>query len=199
MGRDSVLIRAAQQGHLEVARLLIEAGAEVNYRGVMGKSALYAAVENGRMSVAGLLLEKGANVAQASVAGMTPVMEAARGGNFRLIQTLLDKGADVNVIERPELGYARDGDGSSGMTALMFAARGGHQAAVALLLKAGAQATITNANGKRAVDEARDNGYENIVKLLTPGNPVTAQTEAPLELVGEKSEGDLIVRKYQGK
>lgn len=176
MGRDSVLIRAAQQGQLEVARLLIEAGADVNHRGFMGKSALYSAVENGRLNVAAALLEKGANAAQASVAGITPVMEAARSGNFRLIQALLDKGADVNVVERPELGYARDSDGSSGMTALMFAARGGHQAAVETLLKAGAQATVTNASGKRAVDEARDNGYDNIVQLFTSGNAVTAQS-----------------------
>lgn len=202
MGRDSVLIRAAQQGHLEVAQLLIEAGADVNYRGFMGKSALYSAVENGRMSVASALLEKGANAAQASVAGITPIMEAARSGNHRLIQALLDKGADVNVIERPELGYARDSDGSAGMTALMFAARGGHQAAVELLLKAGAQSTVTNANGKRAVDEAADNGYDNIVKLFSSGNAVTAQTsvnKASVGMVDDSPGSDLVVRKYQSK
>ncbi len=169
MGRDSVLTRAAQQGHLEVVKLLIEAGADVNHRGVMGKTALYVAVENGRMNVASALLEKGANAGQANAAGITPVMEAAKSGNYQLIQALLDKGADVNVIERPELGYASNAAGGGGMTALIFAARGGHQAAVATLLKAGAQTTVTNANGKRAVDEASDNGYDNVVQLFTGG------------------------------
>lgn len=174
MGRDSVLIQASQQGHVDVVRLLIESGADLNYRGFMGKSALYGAVEQGRLNVVDVLLSAGANANQATAAGITPMMQAAKSGNHRLIQALLDKGADVNVIERPELGYARDGGGSSGMTALMFAARGGHQAAVELLLKVGAQATVTNANGKRAVDEARDNGYEDVVQLFNVDNTVTA-------------------------
>lgn len=202
MGRDSVLIRAAQQGHLEVVRLLLGAGADVNHRGFMGRTALYSAVENGRMGVAGVLLEQGANAGQASMAGITPVMEAAKSGNPRLIQALLDKGADINIIERPELGYASDTDGSAGMTALMFAARGGHQAAVELLLKAGAQATVTNANGKRAVDEARDNGYDNVVQLFNSGNAVTAQTTVnkdSVKMSGDSSNSELVVRKYQSK
>lgn len=200
MGRDSVLIRAAEQGHLEVVRQLIAAGADVNYRGFLGKSVLYAAVEQGRVSVVEMLLKNGAHAGQASAAGITPIMQAAKSGNHRLIQVLLDKGADINVIERPELGYARDGDGSGGMTALMFAARGGHQAAVELLLKAGAQATVTNANGKRAVDEARDNGYDNIVRLFNPDKSVaTAQITVGQGVVDDNAEVDLIIRKYQSK
>lgn len=197
MGRDSVLIRAAQQGHLDVVQLLLDSGADVNYRGFMGKSALYSAVENGRLNVATLLLEKGASAGLASVTGTTPLMEAARSGNQRLIQALLDKGGDVNVIERPELGYAREGDGSGGMTALMFAARGGHQAAVELLLRAGAQAGVTNASGKRAVDEARDNGYDNIVTLFNQGTAVAVQGAVGKE--SEPSNDDLVIRKYQAK
>jgi ankyrin repeat protein len=167
----------------------------------MGKSALYVAVENGRMNVATLLLDKEGSAGQANVVGITPLMEASRSGNYRLIQTLLEKGADINVIQRPELGYTSDANGGSGMTALMFAARGGHQAAVAVLINAGAQTTVTNAGGKRAVDEAADNGYDNIVQLFShgSGNAVTAQVLVT-ESAPEKSSSDNVtVYKYQAQ
>lgn len=167
MGRDSVLMRAVQRGHMDTARILIDAGAEVNYRGFMGKTALYNAVENGRWNMVQMLLNAKADVNTVSYAGISPLMEAAKMGNLRLTQELINSGADVNIIERPDLGFTNQGDGSAGMTALMFASRGGHKDVVKALLGANAQATVRNANGKLAIDEARDNGYEGIARLLS--------------------------------
>lgn len=175
MGRDSVLMRAVQRGHLDVARTLVDAGADVNYRGFMGKTALYNAVENGRLNIVQYLISQNANVNTASFAGITPLMEAAKTGSLRLTEVLIDTDANVNAIERPELGFTNQGDGSAGMTALMFASRGGHREVVEALLAAHAQVTVRNANGKLAVDEARDSGYEGIARLLSgaPGGAVS--------------------------
>ncbi len=175
MGRDSVLMRAVQRGHLGIAKMLVEAGSDVNYRGFMGKTALYNAVENGRLNVVQYLISQKANVNTASFAGITPLMEAAKTGSLRLTEVLIDADANVNAIERPELGFTNQGDGSAGMTALMLASRGGHREVVKALLAAHAQVTVRNANGKLAIDEARDSGYEGIARLLSgdPGGAVS--------------------------
>lgn len=171
MGRDSVLIVAVENGHLAVAQALIEAGADVDYRGFSGRTALYVAVENGQRNLVQLLLEQGADPNIESLAGLSPLMEAAQLGNRHMVGDLIASGANVNAIEEPELGYARDPQASisSGMTALMFAARGGHQDVVVQLLQAGAQTNIHNANGKNARDLAVAAGYEALAQLLAPG------------------------------
>ncbi len=173
MGRDSVLMRAVQRGHQEVAHMLVEVGADVNYRGFMGKTALYDAVINGRLNIVNYLIDNGADVNIGSYAGITPLMEAAKMGNVQLVSKLIETGGNVNAIERPELGFTNQGDGSSGMTALMFASRGGHLDVVTALLSARAQATVRNANGRLAVDEARENGYEEVARLLGDSGTVT--------------------------
>ena len=181
MGKNSVLITAVQKGYLDVAKRLVEAGADVNYRGFMGKTAVYVAVENGRRKELEYLLGEKADVNIVSLAGISPLMEAARQGNKRVLADLLVSGADVNVIERPELGYASEtqGGSSSGMTALMFAVRGGHDDVVDELLQARAEINIHNANGEDARTIAEAAGYDEIVEMLSPGarsNSVTLST-----------------------
>ena len=169
MGKDSLLIAAVDKGHQEIARLLIENGADVNYRGFMGKTALFMAVEDGHLKLVSYLLEQKADPNIGSLAGITPIMEAARMGNHRVVAALIAGKANVNVIESPELGYAREtqGGGSTGMTALMFAVRGGHERVVEQLLQAGAETKIHNADGENALSIATDSGYDDIVNLLT--------------------------------
>lgn len=176
MGRDSVLIVAVAKGHEGVARALIEAGADVNYRGFMGKTPLYVAVENGRRNLVQSLLAQDADVNIESLAGLSPLMEAAKTGNHRIVADLLDHNANVNAIEAPELGYAREDQAGTGMTALMFAARGGHHKVVAQLLQAGAQTNIHNSNGESARDMAAGAGYDDIVQLLSPASGLDSVT-----------------------
>ena len=181
MGKNSVLIAAVQKGYLDVARLLVEAGADVDYRGFMGKTAVYVAVENGRRTQLQYLLDQKVDVNITSLAGISPLMEAAKLGNRRLVADLLGSTARVNMIEQPELGFAREtqGGSSSGMTALMFAARGGHDDVVDQLLQAGAEINIHNANGEDAQAIASAAGYDEIVEMLSLGarqNSVTLST-----------------------
>ncbi len=178
MGKNSVLITAVQKGYLDVAKLLVEAGADVDYRGFMAKTAGYVAIENGRRKQLGYLLDQKADVNIASLAGMSPLMEAAKLGNRHLVADLLGGGANVNSIERPELGYAREtqGGSSSGMTALMFAARGGHDDVVDQLLQAGAEIKIHNSNGEDARAIASAAGYDDIVEMLSLGTNQNAVT-----------------------
>lgn len=166
LGRNSVLIRAAQGGHEEAVKLLLTAGADINYRGVMGKTALYNAIENDRPAVAELLLNRDADANIANMAGTMPLMEAARRGNRELAQLLLTKGANINAVEKPDLGYSVPETTLSGMTALLYAAHAGQTETVKLLVGAGAEINVHNSNGKTAIREAADRGNAEVVQLL---------------------------------
>ena len=166
LGRDSLLIKAVQNGHEEITRLLLEAAARADYRGYMGKTALYWAVEKERTVIARMLTGQGVDPDISTFAGMTPLMEAARLGNVQLARLLLDSGANVNVIQQPELGYDSSSYDAGGMTALIFAARGGHAEMVNVLLAAHAEVNIHNGREMSAIQEAAANGHMEVVELL---------------------------------
>jgi uncharacterized protein len=89
---------AAFFGHREVARLLLERGAEVNARSrntTFGRenTPLHAAAANRRTEVARLLIEAGADVNARDRSGLTPLALAAGTHNDLLMLDLLDKGA----------------------------------------------------------------------------------------------------------
>ena len=96
------LALAAHFGHLEVMRLLIDRGADMNrvasHR--LAVTPLHAALFGRQVDAALLLIERGANVALArggsgwKRAGWTPLHYAAGLGFSTLVQPLLDRGAD---------------------------------------------------------------------------------------------------------
>ena len=96
------LALAAHFGHLEVMRLLIERGADVNRVAThrIGVTPLHAALFGRQVEAARLLVERGANVTHArggtglKRAGWTPLHYAAGMGFSALVQPLLDRGAD---------------------------------------------------------------------------------------------------------
>lgn len=57
---DTALILAARGGNLQIAKLLLREGADVNARGVAGYTSLIEAVRSGRVEMAKFLLEHGA-------------------------------------------------------------------------------------------------------------------------------------------
>ncbi len=66
------LHEAAAMGHLEVARLLLERGADVNAKNKHGFTPLHFAAGIGHTDVAKLLLEHGADVNAKDEHGRTP-------------------------------------------------------------------------------------------------------------------------------
>src|ERR1044071_4480718 len=67
------LNRATVNGHLEVVKLLVENGADVNGRGKNGNTPLYCAIENLDPELIKYLLKHGANVNAPDEAGVTPL------------------------------------------------------------------------------------------------------------------------------
>lgn len=78
---------------MEVARLLLDSGAQVNMPADSFESPLTLAACGGHVELAALLIERGANLEEVNDEGYTPLMEAAREGHEEMVALLLGQGS----------------------------------------------------------------------------------------------------------
>ncbi len=125
---------AAYREDVEMARVLIQAGANVNAANrLKAVTPLLIASNAGNAAMIELLLKSGADASLANTTGTTPLMLAAASGKVDAVKTLLDHGANVNARES-----------SRRQTALMFAAALNRDAVVRLLASRGADLNLTS-------------------------------------------------------
>ena len=93
----TALHRAAENGHEQIVKFLMEKNCDVNLAATFGGTALHRAAKNGHAPIATLLLgsEKILVDAQDNYGG-TALHRAARGGHKMVAGLLFDNGADVN-------------------------------------------------------------------------------------------------------
>lgn len=98
------LMDAVRQGEDHIARLLIEAGADVNATAASHETALKKALYNDPvdLEIMRILLEAGADINAADSYDVTPLIYAAKKCDSSVIEFLLEYGADPN-IERKKL------------------------------------------------------------------------------------------------
>ena len=89
---------AVLQGRTEVARLLLDRGADVNAVNDLGGTALQIAAWHGHAEIVRLLLERGADINRQSNTGWTALHAAARQGHEEVVRILLQQGADRNLV-----------------------------------------------------------------------------------------------------
>ncbi len=165
------LMLAAREGHVELARLLVGAGADVNAVGGDGKTALALAIFNGNYEVASFLVDSKADVNKADAQRFTPLFWAVDRRNMEtapnfpwmvtddplpLIRKLLDAGANPNAVVN-NTPRARMREGSPRIvfaTALMRAAFAADLELVQLLLAHGADPAIVSRDGENMVSAA---------------------------------------------
>lgn len=147
---------ASINGHEEMARLLLENGADVNTEGGFDQtSALRAASEKGHHEVVRLLLENGANVNAESGSDHTTALHAAsKNGHRETVKLLLENGGSVNA----ETGHDH-------ISALQAASEKGHPKVVRVLLKNGADVNAQGGFGT-ALQIAAESGHHEVVRLL---------------------------------
>lgn len=165
---DTPLVVAAWRGNLQIVKLLVEHGADVNAgRETGGRTPLLEAAGQGHAEVVEFLIAKGADV-NARGMGLTPLLAASSWGRLafattgdkaRTIRILLANGADVNLQDESWL--------KTGRTPLMFAVLKGDAALVQALLACGARLDLKDKEGQTALSLAKKDGLEYIEQLLT--------------------------------
>ncbi|HUG90340.1 MAG TPA: ankyrin repeat domain-containing protein [Planctomycetaceae bacterium] len=172
------LVFAAREGDIESAKVLIEAGADVNQVTEYGWSPLLTATNNRNYELGAMLIERGADVNIANKGGWTPLYLATdnrniEGGDYPVLQAdmdhleyirlLLEKGANPNAQVRENTLsrtiFTQQWFFEAGATALVRASQSSDVALIKLLLSYGADPQIRTSNGDTALTASAGIGW----------------------------------------
>jgi ankyrin repeat protein len=183
------LVFAAREDCFECARMLLEAGADVNQKTKYGWTALLTATQNRHYKLAAYLLDHGADVNLANSGGWTPLYLATDNRNIEsgdypvrkpdmdhldFIKLLLAKGANVNARICGEKSTEKECKGDTtetrtnftmqwlyedGATPFLRAAQSGDIELMKLLLEKGADPKIMTAHKDSALAVAAGIGW----------------------------------------
>ena len=148
----SALIEAADEGAIKSMKLLLDAGADVNYyRSPMSPTAASMAASEGHIECLKTLDQYGADL-NGNGSSAPPLHMAAEEGKLYIVKYLLGKKVDVNKKN------------ALGQTALMYAASEGKLEVAEVLITAGADMTLKDRKGQSAIDYVEDQEMLNFLK-----------------------------------
>ncbi|MDR2942762.1 MAG: ankyrin repeat domain-containing protein [Treponema sp.] len=153
------LVAAAYNNHLEIADLLITAGADVNMKDNTLQSAYLISTSEGYTELLTKTLKAGADVHCTDSYNGTGLIRAADRGHVEIIRELLKTAIRINHINR------------LGWTALLEAVilgDGGkrHTEVVRLLVDAGADVNLPDKDGVTPLAHALNRNFFDIIKIL---------------------------------
>jgi ankyrin repeat protein len=173
---NTALHAAAEHGHFNVSRLLVESGARVDMANEDGYTPLHKAAAMGDYDTSALLVEKGADVKARTSVGDTPLHFAAEMRNFEMAQMVKAMGVKSNynwktdnekvaafLIQRGAELDARD---KFGRTPLQRTTPWNNYPVAKLLIDSGADASIKDNDGLTPYDHAKAKGAKDVAKLL---------------------------------
>jgi ankyrin repeat protein len=156
------IVSAASQGSVEVVKLLVGAGADLETQDASGRTALCAALEsNGQENMIRFLLYAGANSRAANRDGKTILHVAAEYRRQMAVKWLLDADADPKAVSKIGTTVL-----SSAMTSQLPAEPHACAEVVKLLLDAEADPEEVSSNGKSGIEEAFRNNKEAFKTIL---------------------------------
>ncbi|CAE7246861.1 ANK3 [Symbiodinium sp. CCMP2592] len=160
------LFVAAQEGHLEVLRLLClhcrSKEEHLDKSQKAGATPLYVASQNGHLACVEVLTDAKADLSRETLNKTTPLLIAAQKGHHDILKYLLRAGAPLKRADAP----MKDVADATGTTALCIAAQNGHQTAVETLLEVAACIDAANRDGATALFKACQRGRVGVVRLL---------------------------------
>lgn len=160
-GHTSLII-ACNYNYVDLAKLLISEGADINIIGKDGSTALIAAGSNSQELVE-ILISKGADIKAKMINGTGVLTQCINGIlmdriSIQLAEILLSKGADVD--ESATIGH------TEGYTPLMTAARNNKLELVNFLIKNGANLNAKSKDGSTPLSLAVKKGHQDIINVL---------------------------------
>ncbi|XP_029310380.1 ankyrin-2b isoform X3 [Cottoperca gobio] len=145
---------AAHYGNVNVATLLLNRGAAVDFTARNGIIPLHVASKRGNTNMVGLLLDRGSQIDAKTRDGLTPLHCAARSGHDTAVELLLEKGAPLLARTK------------NGLSPLHMAAQGDHVECVKHLLQHKAPVDDVTLDYLTALHVAAHCGHYRVTKLL---------------------------------
>ena len=159
----SALIYAASLKRVEIAKFLIDQGADIHFtrsdlKGKFqpgrGQTTLWWAANHGYLALAEALIQRGADVNTPDHHGGTPLTTASSNGQHEMVQYLIDHGVDI---------HAKISDGRK---AFHLAVTNGHVQVAEILLKAGNDPNEAGGSGYTPLMVAAENNFYELAELL---------------------------------
>jgi ankyrin repeat protein/WD40 repeat protein/tetratricopeptide (TPR) repeat protein len=145
---------AVCNGHVSIARYLIQAGANVNAVANYQNSILHYAVMSGLAEMVSLILKHIVTADIRDEHNYTPLHDAANRGLVEIINLLLDSGADIEARNENK------------HTPLLIAAEMSQETSVDALINRGANSKAKDSVGKTAIENAIAKGFSKVVSSL---------------------------------
>ena len=180
---EAAVVAAAQNGHVDLVRLLLESGTFTNKENVIVQSFLQAS-RRGFTDVVQILIESGVDVNIVDHTGFNALNKAAMGGHTLVVRQLLQHGAkyDAVIYKDPlflaginghedvvqmllDCGAPLNGKGNIHCPLLIQAARKGESRMVRFCLEKGVDLNVCH-HGDLALKFAAEHGHEDTVRLL---------------------------------
>ncbi|XP_067324758.1 ankyrin-2 isoform X10 [Anolis sagrei] len=145
---------AAHYGNVNVATLLLNRGAVVDFTARNGITPLHVASKRGNTNMVKLLLDRGGQIDAKTRDGLTPLHCAARSGHDQAVELLLERGAPLLARTK------------NGLSPLHMAAQGDHVECVKHLLQHKAPVDDVTLDYLTALHVAAHCGHYRVTKLL---------------------------------
>lgn len=171
---------AATYGHVEVAKLLLKAKADIRSPSISAQKPstallpIHVAAQNGHLKIIKLFLEhEKILIYLVDSEDKKPIHFAAKQGHLEIIKFFLEQ--DKNLINEKD---------NNGQTPLLLAASEGHMDAVIYLLEQGAELFNANAqNSKNPFFHAAVNGHVEMAKFLAKKDPTLFKNSEPQKIL----------------
>ena len=183
--KETPLHLASRRGHADIARLLLEHGADGNAQNDDGSTPLLLSSSQGHAEVARIVLEQGADTETRNHADWSPLMLVLMEGHVEVVRLLLKHNADENALNKWD------------WTPLHVASGFGCAGGARLLLERGVDANARNADQSTPLHLASSSSFRleerlDVVRLLVQyGSDINARDDkgrTPFMVATEKGE-----------
>ena len=157
---------ACSSADLEISRLLVQHGADVNSRNRNYRTPLMFVTEN--LDIARLLIDNGADINSVNDEGQTALHVGARHNRLQIMKFLLESGADFNIC---------DNDGQTPLDIAM--GQGNHNAVDILSSRMAAAMSLVNSPVTPSPAIKRQNPSPKLVQPPPKSEEVNAEKEQP--------------------
>jgi len=166
------LMIGAWEGNIELMRLFISRGADINRLNLNGESALVLAAWKGHQEAVQWLIDRGARI-NTRPRQWSALHYAVFAGHAEVADYLMAQGADINALS------------TNGSSVLMMAIYEGRQDLAKKLIEKGADRTPKNDWGDGALEWSMRYNQLNIARMLTSADEFNVAVSQPKEAWGE--------------